>query len=259
MEGPDAGAPVVGLPERVDRRVRLGPFPSARDALKFVGYAAAGAVLVPFTSPFAWVPVLAIGFAVSAWRPDGEAVDARVGRWLVFQLQGRGGLPLRTRGPLPRVRGCVAALASGQRVTVVRTGGTPLAYRPPAELAVMFERFRDLLRASEGSLVLRATTAPLRDGPVLPGNAPCSVAEQSARSGYGELVMVLCRRRRSRRVEISIGTSGHSPESDRRLEEQARSLADQLASLGLRPVLLADRALAESIRGFGWSVPRGSA
>src|SRR5208282_2604654 len=73
MEGPSAGVPVVVLPERVDRRVRLGPFPSAKDAVKFASYAAAGAVLAPFATPFAWVPVLALGFVVSVWHPDGEA------------------------------------------------------------------------------------------------------------------------------------------------------------------------------------------
>ncbi|MGA8275977.1 MAG: hypothetical protein WB852_06760 [Thermoplasmata archaeon] len=258
MESPEAGAPVVELPERVDRRIRLGPFPSARDALKFVGYAATGAVLAPFLDPFVWVPFLVVGFTVSVWRPDGEAVDERAAQWLLFQFRRWTKGSVTPRGPLTTVRGSVVRLASGRRVTIVRTEGTPLAYRPPSDLAVLFERFRELLRASEGPLVVRSTTVPLRADPVLPVDVACSDPEHAARAGYGELVSVLCRRRRSRRVEISLGSGQSGPEGERRLEERTRSLSEQLTSLGLRPVILGDRSLAESVRAFGWVLPRGS-
>jgi len=254
MEGPDAGSPVVALPERVDRRVRLGPFPSARDALKFVCYAAAGAVLAPFASPFAWIPVLVAGFAVCVWRPDGEAVDERGARWLLFWGHRVVGRALTPRRPSAPVRGPVAQLAGGRRATVVRTGGTPLAYRPPAELASLFERFRDLLRASEGPIVLRSTTVPLRDGPVLPKDSPCLAVEAAARAGYRELVSVLCRRRRSRRVEISLSSAEAGPEGERRLQERATGLTELLAALGLRPTILVDRSLSDALRGYGWTV-----
>lgn len=254
MEGPGAGVPVVELPERVDRRVRLGPFPGARDALKFICYAAGGAVLAPFASPIAWIPVLAVGFALSTWRPDGEAVDVRAARWLLFWLHRWWGRAVTPRGSLPPVVGTTALLVNGRRVTVVRTGGTPLAYRPPLDLATLFDRFRDLLRASEGGLVVRSTTVPLREHPVLPRDAVCREAEQAAREGYRELVSVLCRRRRSRRVEISLRGGGSDPEDERRLMERTRSLSEDLASLGLRPIVLRDRALAEALRSFGWTL-----
>jgi len=254
MENPDPGAPVVELPERVDRRVRFGPFPSAKDALKFVCYAAAGAVLAPFATPFAWVPILATGFAVSVWRPDGEAIDERAGRWLVFVLHRWKGRSLTSPRRLTAVHGSVARLASGQWVTVVRAGGTPLAYRPPFELVSLFDRFRELLRASEGAFVLRSTTVPLREAPVLPGKETCSEDEGAARAGYRELVSVLCRRRRSRRVEIALGEGSADPEAARRLEERARSLAEHLSGLGVHPTLLGDRNLADSVRSFGWTL-----
>jgi hypothetical protein len=256
MERPSTGVPVVELPERVDRRVRLGPFPSARDALKFVCYAAVGAVLSPFVEPIVWLPVLAVGFAVSVWRPDDEAVDERAARWLLFQGRRWTSGPVTRRKSPPTGRGSVAQLANGRRVMIVRAEGIPLAYRPPAELAVLFDRFRDLLRATEGPLVIRSTTVPLRAGPVLPTDPGGVGVEQNARAGYAELVVVLCRRRRSRRVEISLGSGELAPESELRLEDQTRALVEHLGQLGLRPVVLEDRALAESVRAFGWG-PRG--
>jgi hypothetical protein len=258
MEGPEPGAPVVELPQRVDRRVRLGPFPSARDALKFVCYAAAGAVLGPLASPYAWIPVLAGGFAISVWRPDGEAVDERAARWLRFQLRHSEGSNLNSRRVLTPVRGSVSHLANGRSVAIVRTGGVPLAYRPPADLATVFDRFRGLLRVSEGSLVVRSTTVPLRGAVVLPRGEGASEAERTACTGYRELVEVLCRRRRSRRVDISVTASVSGSDPERRLLERAQGLVDELSALGLQPTILRDHALAESVRGFGWTLSGGA-
>jgi hypothetical protein len=252
MEAPDTGPPVVALPEPVDRRVRLGPFPSARDALKFVCYAAVGAVLAPFATPYAWLPVLGIGFAVSVGRVDGEAVDERLARRLVWRLQRWGGGTVTPPPSSPPLRGSVARLAGGSLVTVVRTGGTPLAYRPPEELGGLFDRFRELLRASEGPLIIRSSTVPLREGSVLPAVTGDSGADHAARTGYRELVSVLCRRRRARRVEIFLGASTPGRDGKARLEDRTRSLVAQLAGLGLRPTSLRDRALADSVRQFGW-------
>jgi hypothetical protein len=257
MESPEPGAPLISLPERVDRRVRLGPFPSARDALKFVCYAAVGAVLSPFATAFAWVAFLAVGFVVSVWRPDDEALDERAGRWVRFVVDRWRGASVTALVRAAAARGPLVHLTSGQRVAIVRTGGTPLAYRPPAELAVLFDRFRELLRASNGPLIVRSTTLALRDAPVLPGTVVCPDLEEAAREGYRELVSVLCRRRRSRRVEIALSANSPGPEGERRLVERARSLAEQLTSLGVRSSLLDDRRLIEAARSFGWAIARG--
>jgi hypothetical protein len=147
----------------------------------------------------------------------------------------------------------VARLTGGRLVAVVRTGGLPLAYRPPEELAEMFDRFRELLRATEGPLLVRSTSVPLREHPVLPVPSEGPGAERLACEGYRELVSVLCRRRRTRRVEISIGATSVGPEGRVQLEQRTLSLIEQLTGLGVRPTRLRDRALAESIRLFGWS------
>ena len=42
--GRTESSPWIGLPATFDRRLRMGPFPSVRDALKFATYAAVGAI-----------------------------------------------------------------------------------------------------------------------------------------------------------------------------------------------------------------------
>jgi hypothetical protein len=252
MENGEAVVPRVTLPERVDRRIRLGPFPSARDALKFVCYAAVGAVLSPFVGPTAWLPVVALGFAVSVWRPDGDAWDERAARRCLFQVRRWVGGRMTPRGMVRASPGSVFRLSSGRRVTIVRAAGTPLAYRPPADLATLFERFRELLRATEGPIVIRATSVSLRAERVVPPEGNGASAELAAREGYTELISVLCRRRRSRRVEIALGSGQAGPEGRGRLEDRARSLAEGLATLGLPSTVLEGRPLAESARTFGW-------
>jgi len=258
MEGPSAGVPVVVLPERVDRRVRLGPFPSAKDAVKFASYAAAGAVLAPFATPFAWVPVLALGFVVSVWHPDGEAVDERVARIAAFHL--RHWIPRSMNGGEPSlaVRGSTVRLAGGAHVAVIRTSGTPLAYRPPSDLAGLFDRFRELLRSTEGPVYVRASSVPLRDSPVRPKDRVTVAADAAAGAGYDQLILALCRRRSARRVDLALQSDRDGVEGERRLADRTRALADQLAALGLAPIALSDRRLVDTVRAFGWTLARGA-
>jgi hypothetical protein len=254
MDDPEPGAPLVRLPEPLDRHVRLGPFPSARDALKFVSYAAAGAVLAPFATPFAWVPVLLVGLVVSVWRPDGEAIDERAARIVLFQLQARHERRVTRRAVGARAPGLTVRLRSGATASVVRTGGTPLAYRPPADLALLFDGFRGLLRAQEGSLFVRATTVPLAGHRVLPSPGEGSGGDGAARRGYAELVTVLCHRRRSRRVDLALTSYARGPDAERRLAERARALEGHLLGLGLRAAALAGRSLEAAVGEFGWEV-----
>src|ERR1700688_4681805 len=54
-----SGIPVVvGLPESLDRRMRLGPFPSARHALKFAAYAAVGGSVAAILGVVLTIPLL---------------------------------------------------------------------------------------------------------------------------------------------------------------------------------------------------------
>jgi hypothetical protein len=253
MPAQDAGPPIVPLPRPVDRRLRLGPFASARDAVKFAAYAGGGAILAPFVSPYAWLPLLGFGFLVSVWRPEGEAVDERVARWATWQVRRLGG-ERSVRDPAdPPARGGFLRLAPGRYVTILRTGGTPIAYRPPAELERVFQSYRELLRASDGVLFLQAGTSSLAEEPLLPRRADGSRADAVALKGYQELVSVLCRRRLIRRVDIALTNGEPGRDAPARLEQLTRSMAGRLAALGLRPVRLESRALLRAGHRFGWT------
>ena len=253
MEGVQDAPPVIGLPERLDRRMRLGPFPSSRDALKFVSYAAAGALLSPFTSPWLWLPIVAAGFAFSVWRPDGQAVDERAVVFLVWRVRSLGCWRTAMTAP-PLVRQGLLQLSSHHYVAVVRTSGTPVAYLPPEELGRRFDLYRELLRSMEGSFTWLAATVPIRAQAVVPGSREGTPEETRASSGYSELVSVLCRRRLLRRVYFVLGTVDPNPDAIGRLEGRVALLTERLAALGLRPVRLRDRTLAEAVHRFGWSV-----
>lgn len=253
MDESEDGPPIVGFPERFDRRMRLGPFPSARDALKFVAYAAAGALLVPFANPWVWLPVVLVGFAVSVWRPDGRALDERALVFLSWKARSVGSRRSMTREtPRVTVRQAVLQLAPHRYVAVLQSGGTPIAYLPPHDLARRFALYRELLRSVDTSFLALATTVPIRAQTVRPGTPPEHEAESSALSGYSELVTLLCRRRSLRRVYLVLGTLEGDAEALRDLEGRVANLTERLGALGLHPIRLRDRALAEAAYRFGW-------
>ena len=255
MAESEAGTLLIGLPERLDRRMRLGPFPSSRDALKFVTDAATGALLSPFASPWVWLPIVLAGFAVSVWRPDGQAVDERLlalAQWKFRSLAAR--KPVRDPAARPLVRQGLLQLAPHRYVAVVRTGGTPVAYLPPDELVRRFEIYRELIRSTTDSFALLSTTAPIRSQTLRPATRAVDNREALARSGYSELVCLLCRRRLLRRVYVVLGTLEGGPDAITGLEGRVGNLIDRLSSLGLRPTRLRDRALVEAGYRLGWPV-----
>ncbi len=254
-ENPEA-EPVIPLPERIDRSLRLGPFPSARDALKFLCYAAAGVLLVPLLGLPLGLAIATAGFLASAYHPGGQGWDERMLTVLRWKWRSAAGGTV-TAGPLPGplVREGLVRLGASDWAAVVRTGGIPLAFLPPAELARRFEIYRDLLRASEGRLCLVATIGSIRAAPFLPSEPTAPGPDRDARIAYSELVELLCRRRRGRRVYLVIGGRETGMDAIARLEGQVAAILDRLAALGLRPVRLRDRALAEAARRIGW--PKG--
>ena len=249
------GAPWVSFPERLDRRLRLGPFPSGRDAVKFVTVAAVGAVVSLAVAPWAGLPIVAVGAVVTLWRPDGEPLDERVAavaRWSVRRssLDGSMTSSIRTGAGVGRA---TVQLPDGRVAAIVRTGGAPLAFLPPAVLAQQFELYRQLLRSVDGGLIVLATAVPIYVGAVLPLEAPPREGERAAYDGYRELVSLLARRRAVRRVLLALVQDDATPDGTRRLEASVGLLRERLADLGLRSERLRDRALADGARRFGFS------
>ena len=248
--------PTVCFPERLDRTLRLGPFPSGRDALRFITYAAAGACLAPFVPTPLWLGVVLLGFASSVWRPGGETIETRVLRFAVWEVRRiRRGHPMNARagnGSAPRAH---LTLDSGVHVAVVRARGLPLAYLPSAELARRFDTFRDIVRGLESGFLLCATLATIHPRPFVPGEPVPTGVEREARAGYRELVELIARGRSVRRVFVAVGCADPGVEGIGRLEATVVTLLDRLGALGLQPVRLRDRALGEAARRMGLENP----
>ena len=256
--GPEGG-PVVALPERIDRRLRLGPFPSALDAVKFLCYAAAGAATAQFAGLAVGLAVVGAGFLAAVWRPDGHSWDERVLAFLGWKWRTvAGGIFLSAVPSNRRVRSGTLRLAPSDYVAVVRTGGVPIAYLPPAELARRFELFRELLRATDGRVAFLATLGSIRTAPFLPSFPGSRGGDRDARAGYSELIALRCRRRFRRRVHFVVGLGSTGADALVRLETEVAGLVDRLTTLGLRPERLRDRGLVEAARQIGWSVGEGN-
>ena len=256
MAAATEGPPIVGLPERLDRRLRLGPFPSARDGLKFLTYAATGALLVPLLGVWAWPPFLAAGFAVSVWQPDGKPVDVRFAEWLAWRGRmrraeptGRAPEDLRLRGPYLRLRG-------GRLVAVLACDGTPTAFLPADELRVRFETFRALWRSLDGGMVLLATGTPIPQDQYVPSIPPEGRGDHAAAQAYGDLVRHLIARRLRRTVYVALWSDAAGVEGIERLEARVRAVLERLDQLGTRPTRLSDRSLAQAASALGWTRQR---
>lgn len=258
MDGPD-DPPVAAVPERLDRHLRLGPFPSARDALKFATYAAVGAVLVPVLGVGVGLGVGAAGFVVAVWHPDDRALDERAVTYLAWTVRRKWGAGAMTpAAPSARVGGALARLDDGRIAAVVQAGGIPLAYLPPGELARRFEQYRDLLRSVDGPIAVTSTWANVLSTPFRPAAIRPGAPDAGACGGYTELVEVLARRRRLRRVYVVLSTADPGPEGIGRLEAGATLVVDRLTAIGLRPERLRGPALRTTARRLGWSEAEGT-
>jgi hypothetical protein len=260
MAEPADGPPVIVLPERVDRRLRLGPFPSAHDAVKFLGYAGVGSLVAALVSPLVGLAVIVAGFALSVVRYEDEGIDRRTVA-IVRHMLGPAPRPVgATVTPLSHLEreGVVAGTAGGF-VAVVRVGGSPMAYLPPAEIGRRFERYRELLRAEPEELVFRAWLAPMRPISVVPPPVDAGRADASARDGYAELVRLLCARRAVRRIDLLRRSSRPGTEGLAELETHVTRLLDRLAALDLPARRLTGRALVDATRRLSQGPARGRA
>jgi hypothetical protein len=253
----DAPPPVVPLPAPFDRRLHLGPFPNARSALRFVAYAAAGAVAALVIGPVAWLPFLGGGFVLTAYRTDGRSLDEHLGCFVRWRLrQSRRGTGHRPRSPLSRTA-TIARIGPARRVAVLATGGVPVQFLPPDVARQLFEQYREWLRSLDEAVVLRMAAEPLADRPFRPAPSTTATgADRAARAGYQEMVRLLCRRRRRRVVEVMLWSTDPLAGARDRLERRLAAVTDALRSMGLEPDRRAGPALAHAVDRIGWSLER---
>lgn len=254
------GVPWVPIPAQLGRRLRLGPFPSGRDAIKFVTAATVGAVASLLLVPWAGLPIVVGGAVVALWHPDGEPVDERLAALLQWAVRhGRSAKRMtRTDRSAPLGPGDTVTLSDGRSAAIVQTSGVPIAFLPPAELQDLFARYRDLLRSLELAWVAVATAVPIHGGSVVPAARPEGPSEREARDGYAELVGLLARRRSIRRVFLAIVQEEAGPSGARRLDSAASLVSDRLSDLGVRVARLRGRALADAAVRLGLTRGEGS-
>ncbi len=246
--------PIIDLPARVDRPMGLGPFPSGRAALRFATIAAVGASVAALTGPLAWLPFLGGGFLLTCGRPDGPTLDERLGDLLRWEIRRRERRPARPTLARVDPQGTVARVANGRRVVLLAAGGVPVAFLPPSEAKALFDAYRDLLRSIESGLILHVFSEPLQDGPVrVPSEPRLPGPESEARHGYDEMVRLLCRRRRRRRVEIALWAAPDRRAGSGRLPDQVDHLVARLRTLGLEPERPRGADLARAAGRLGWS------
>jgi hypothetical protein len=242
----------ISLPRPVDRRLHLGPFPSARDALKFAGYASVGLAAIPLAGPAAVVPFAAVGFLFAVHRREGRAYDERIAGYLAWRWRRRPrrpsgfGVVSGTATPGRSVR-----VGGGRIAAVLRAGGVPVSYLPTADAEALFEGTRRWLGGLDGGVYLVADTEAPRPGPFLPNSPPTpGPTEARARDGYASVVRLLLRRRRSRRVAVVLW-DGADRVGTVRLDSRAAATEEALRSLGLETERLEGRRLSDEVRRLG--------
>ncbi len=242
----------IGLPERIDRPLRLGPFPSARDAVKGLAYALGGALLIPIVGLWGWLPMIGIGLLVGLVRIDGVPLDTAL--YLRARRRGRRHERLR-RDPIPRDPAADPrwlTLPSGRRVGIVQAEGTPIAFLPPAELRARFAVYRELLLDCGAGGVLIASTVPIASGALRPRRSAVGEGEAAARDAYDELVGLLGERRRHRRAYLALGTPEAGPEALAQLDARLTAVEERFRALGASPQRLTGAELDRAARRFGW-------
>jgi hypothetical protein len=255
-EAADSGASplLVGLPEALGRRMRLGPFPSSRQALKFAAYAAVGGAVAAVVGAIWSVPFLGLGFLLSVYQSDGRALDEQLGEYVQFRWRSRPGAAVPGPGGLePGTGGPYLTSVPGHLVAVVAAPGLPIAFLPPADARGLFETYRELLRGLDRGLVVHMGLEPITERPFLPpGRRPeTGSPEEAARRGYSEMVTLLCRRRYLRRVLIAIWEPA-GPQAALRLEREVDRLAANLGLLGVESVRLRGTPLRRAAAQIGW-------
>ena len=244
--------PFVGLRTAAERRMRFGPFPSTAEAVRFAGYSAAGAVVIPWWGVLAWLPVLGCAFLVTVWQTGAVSVDRwlwhRVAAWERAWRSWEGRMSPR----VAPVRGSFARIDPGGTVTVLKCQGRPTAFLPPQELEQKFRRYRELLRSLELGIVLVGVGVPVDGRRWLPLEVPTDRADAPARAAYGELVNSLCRHRYRRRIYLLQWSQEADTSRAQKLEERTRAVLGHLEGLGVAPERLEGSALGAALSRFGW-------
>ncbi len=125
----------IELPERLGRRMSLGPFEDVRDLLRFLLIASCGFLPAELWGPWAWLPFVAAGAVLTLIRSEEESLWVLMHRRLAFSLRARSG-PVPTGLVDPLEGGALTPTSNG--LFPKARGLAPRPGAPPAR-----EGFRD--------------------------------------------------------------------------------------------------------------------
>lgn len=242
-------AVVVPLPQPTGRRLRLGPFPSTREALKFVTYAAVGGVVAGLVNPLAWLPFVGAGFVLATYQPEGRSLDGRAADYVRWRWRCHGGGSSDYRAT---VRGPFARTSDGRMLAVLSAGGAPVAFLPAENARRRFDRYRQLLRSLSDRVYLRVGVEPLLEGPFRGRGGASGDPDAGARAGYAELVRAVCRRRFVRRVDVILFAPSGGLSDRSRLESEVVAVRQSLEEMGVTSRRLRGGELARAVHRAGY-------
>ena len=221
----------IPVRQLVPRRLRLGPFASGRDLVKFLCLATTGAAAAAVTSVVVWLPFLAAGAVLALVRVDGRTLDDYALGYCRFRRRASHGTtdtaaaaPYGSRSSRPR----------SHPSPIIRAGGIPIAYLPPADLHRLFDEWRSAVSAIDGVVGIRSRGELFSPLPFLPAVERPRGPERVALESYRELVRGLLRKRYRRVVEVMVRagrSDGDAPPIS--LETQVEALLATLERLGI--------------------------
>jgi hypothetical protein len=225
--------PWILLPRPLGRHMRIGPFASTVDLAKFVTVAFVGALVASVTTPFAWIPFVGIGLAISLSRSRGPPLEARLLRYGRWRLRTAAARPTRYRARWSRARSSLPTRGSQSRD--FRAGGLPTAYLPPDELRARFEAWRTFLRSFSPPTFLRVGGRSVPSARFL-GTCPpdAESEERAAQAAYREFVVRLLRDRYERSVEVAIfDSAGREDGVGARRDSAGRAFVEWLERMSI--------------------------
>jgi hypothetical protein len=228
-----APADVAAIPVHrlAHRRLRLGPFGSGRDLVKFLGIATVGAAVAAVTSAVVWLPFLAIGATLTLVRVEGQTLDDYAMGYCRFRWRSDFASRRATSAP---PGGRSPGKSPGSSPYSIRAGGIPIAYLPPRDLEHLFEEWRATLATLDRPVGCRVRGESFSPLPFLPVSTEATGTERAALDSYQDLVRALLHLRHRRAVDITVWNDRPDGESGAiGLQTQLEQLVAALERLGI--------------------------
>ena len=201
----------VSLPERLGRRMSLGPFEDPRDLLRFLLIVGAGGLVALLTLPWIWVPIAAMGGVLTLVRHNEETLLELLGRRLRFALRrvrpprwmgrwGEGHPP--PRGPAGR------SAEEGRPWEIWRTAPAPVCGRDPSELHRQALALLRRLAPGGREVLLVRRTRPWDVRPFLPPGPVLRAQDRMLREGYVRLLNACAQGKRRAELYLLLPSGG---------------------------------------------------